>query len=94
MINRLNEFRRLGQKNGHEPVDEDQNITPDSIEEERKLLSKILPQAKTIIARLVLMESNNKAIVNIKRKQIAEVRGEKEKQNSEDLNTKVIENQK
>lgn len=92
MINRLKEFRSQAKQHGFEQNDEN-NISQDGNDEDRQLISSYMPNVKKAIIKLKDMEINNKAIIDLKKKQVQEVRGEKEKQHSDELSNKVQENQ-
>lgn len=93
MINRLSEFKRHVKQHGFEQDSELELLTQDFIEKDRDLMKDILPMTKKTIAKLQEMEANNNAIIDLKRKQISEARGEKEKDISEELSLRVRENQ-
>lgn len=46
MINRLNEFRKMGAQNGFEPIEYGQDITQENVEKDRELISQFLPHTK------------------------------------------------
>lgn len=93
MINRLSEFKRHVKQHGFEQDSELELLTQDFIEKDRDLMKDILPMTKKTIAKLQEMEANNNAIIDLKRKQTSEARGEKEKDISEELSLRVRENQ-
>jgi syntaxin 1B/2/3 len=68
-------------------------LTQENVEKDRDLLRDFLPMTKKAVAKLREMEANNRAILGLKRMQVQEARGEKEKEISDELSTKVRENQ-
>ena len=93
MISRIEEFRRRGKSHNFEPKTEDSFLTQENVEKDRELLRDFLPMTKKAVAKLREMEANNRAILGLKRMQVQEARGEKEKEISDELSTKVRENQ-
>lgn len=74
-------------------TEDDQDSNQESVEKDRELIASIMPMTKKAIYKLRDMEVNNMGIVELKRKQSQEARGEKEKEYSQELTSKVRENQ-
>jgi predicted transcriptional regulator len=82
----------MSKKHGFDTLENDQDSVEDKVDD-KALIREFLPNSKKAIAKLKEMEVNNKAIIELKKKQVQEVRGEREKQNSEELSEKVRQNQ-
>lgn len=92
MIDRLETFRRMGKKEGFEPRSVEE-VDEEKVNNDRALIKNILPSAKKVIVKLKAMEANNQSIQELKQKQVQEASGYKEKQFSEEMSLKVIDNQ-
>ncbi|CAI2376577.1 unnamed protein product [Moneuplotes crassus] len=93
MIDRLQELKEKAAQLSIEPLKHEDDLPDDAIEKDRELVKDFLPTTKKVIIKLKEMEASNKTIIELKRKQVQEVRGEKEKENSEELSVCVRENQ-
>lgn len=93
MIDRLKEFRTKGKQLGFVPHAYEDSYDEEKLTEDRKIVSTFLPMTKKNISKLLEMHENNKTILDLKIKQQDEVRGNNEREISQELTNCIRQNQ-